>query len=109
MNTAEIIPVNLFKPASALFCDEKRWLAPPIPAIPSPFGECNRIKITNKIAEIICIIQVSVSMFYVPYLFLLFVSFLVITTVEATAIGSFIFGFDMKCALFEFNFMSLNV
>jgi hypothetical protein len=39
MKLAATYAVNLFSPVSALFWDENIWLAPPIPAIPSPFGE----------------------------------------------------------------------
>ena len=46
--------VTLFKPFSVDFCEEKSWLAAPIEAIPSPFGECNNTKITLKTALIIC-------------------------------------------------------
>ena len=37
-NIPATIPVNLFNPFSALFCDVNICAAFPIPAIPSPFG-----------------------------------------------------------------------
>ena len=46
--------VTLFKPFSVDFCDANSWLAAPIDAIPSPFGECNSTKITLNIPLIIC-------------------------------------------------------
>ena len=46
--------VTLFRPFSVDFCEANNWLAAPIEARPSPFGECNNTKITEKIAEIIC-------------------------------------------------------
>lgn len=39
INIPLIIYVTLFRPFSADFCDENNWLAEPIAAIPSPFGE----------------------------------------------------------------------
>ena len=42
-NETAIIVVNLFKPDSAPFWLEKIWDAPPIAAIPSPFGECKAL------------------------------------------------------------------
>ena len=61
INTPATIAVNLFKPFSALFCDENICAALPIPAIPSPFGECIRINTINKSADTTCVIQTSVS------------------------------------------------
>ena len=46
--------VTLFNPFSVDFCDENNWLAAPIDAIPSPFGECNNTSKMAKIAETIC-------------------------------------------------------
>ena len=47
---------------------EKSCEAPPIPAIPSPFGECRRINIINKTDEIICIVQINVNiMIFSPF------------------------------------------
>jgi hypothetical protein len=52
-NMIAIMYVVLFKPFSALFCDEKTCAAFPIPAMPSPFGECIRISKINNNAVII--------------------------------------------------------
>lgn len=62
--TAKILAtmnVNLFKPFSALFCEEKTCAALPIPAIPSPFGECIRIKTINNNADMICVVQMKLT------------------------------------------------
>ena len=55
------IKVNLLSPFSALFCDEKTCAAPPIPAMPSPLGECIKISAISKNADITCVVQTSVS------------------------------------------------
>ena len=55
------INVNLLSPFSALFCDEKTCAAFPIPAMPSPLGECIRMSAINKKADITCVVQTSVS------------------------------------------------
>lgn len=60
-NTAATIAVSLFNPFSALFCDENICAALPIPAIPSPLGECIRINTINKSADMTCTIQINVS------------------------------------------------
>lgn len=46
--------VTLFNPFSADFCEEKSWLAEPIAAMPSPFGECRSTSIIKSTPEIIC-------------------------------------------------------
>ncbi len=61
MNMPATIYVSLFKPFSALFCDEKTCAAFPIPAMPSPFGECIRINTINNNADTICVVQTSVN------------------------------------------------
>ena len=61
---AAIIPVNWFKPFSALFCDENNWLAEPIEANPSPFGACKRTKIISNIADKICTIYRNVAILF---------------------------------------------
>ena len=68
INIAEIMPVSLFNPFSALFWEENICAAFPIPAMPSPFGECIRIKTINNNADTTCIVQTSVNIF----IFLLF-------------------------------------
>lgn len=114
-NTAETYMVNLFKPVSALFCDENRWLAPPIPAIPSPFGEWSNIKIINNKAEAICIIQVIVSIFEGS--FVLFCVFFLgkremhylLFTFSFSLFTSIAFGLEIKCALFELRLILSKV
>ena len=63
INTRDTIPVNLFKPFSALFCDVNIWAAFPMPAIPSPLGECISIKTINNTADTTCNVQTSVNIF----------------------------------------------
>lgn len=60
-NIPATIPVNLFNPFSALFCDVNICAAFPIPAIPSPFGECISINTINNSDEITCIVQTNVN------------------------------------------------
>lgn len=84
MNIAQTMPVTLFKPLSALFCEAKMCEAPPIPPIPSPFGECISINIISKIAATVDIVHSICAIFY-------FSPFLI------------------KCALFEFNSICSNV
>lgn len=67
-NTAAIIAVSLLSPFSALFCEENICAALPIPAIPSPLGECMRIKTINNTDEMTWIVQTSVSKIYSPFL-----------------------------------------
>lgn len=83
INIAATIPVSLFNPFSALFCDANILAALPIPAIPSPFGECIRISTTSNIAEIDINPQVKISIYF--------------------------FSFLMKCALLEFNLIVSNL
>ena len=66
-NTIATHIVSLFRPDSAFFCEAKTCDAPPMPAIPSPLGECI---ITSKIKsseEIICIIQNIVVIISNPF------------------------------------------
>ena len=63
INTSATIAVSLFKPFSALFCDVNICAALPIPAMPSPFGECIRINTINKSADITCIVQVNTNIY----------------------------------------------
>ena len=80
------MPVNLFNPFSALFCEENNCEAPPIPAMPSPLGECNKINTISKNAVIICILQKNFNICYF-----------------------FSFFLEMKCARFEFNLILSKV
>ncbi len=67
-NIAATIPVNLFNPFSALFCEAKTCEAPPIPAIPSPFGECSKINIIKSKAEIICTVHTMlINIIFSPF------------------------------------------
>ena len=50
-NIRATIAVNLFNPFSALFWDVNICAALPIPAMPSPFGECIRISTINNNAD----------------------------------------------------------
>ena len=45
--------VTLFKPFSVDFCEANSWLAAPMDAMPSPFGECKSTKIMLNIPLII--------------------------------------------------------
>ena len=49
--------VTLFKPFSADFWEENNWLAEPIAAMPSPFGECKSTNIIKRTPVIICMIK----------------------------------------------------
>lgn len=71
-NTSAKIPVNLFNPFSALFCELNICAALPIPAMPSPFGECIRTNTITNNADITNIDQTSVSKVFL--LFILFIN-----------------------------------
>ena len=59
--TSATMPVNLFKPFSALFCEENICAALPIPAIPSPLGECISINTISNSADKTCNAQKNVN------------------------------------------------
>ena len=56
-NITAMIVVSFVNPDSAFFCEANKCDAPPIPRIPSPFGECSKTSNINNRAETICIIQ----------------------------------------------------
>lgn len=69
MNIAQKMPVILFKPFSALFWDAKMCEAPPIPPMPSPFGECIKInKIKNTAQPVAIYHNVFAIYFLSPFL-----------------------------------------
>ena len=70
-NTTATIAVSLFKPFSALFCELNICAALPIPAMPSPLGECIRISTINNNDDMTCIVQTSVSKICLLLFFLL--------------------------------------
>ena len=59
--------VTLFRPFSADFCEENNWLAEPIAAMPSPFGECKSTNIIKSTPEIICIMKKKFAIVF-PFL-----------------------------------------
>ena len=61
MKIPATMAVNLLSPFSALFWEVNICAAFPIPAMPSPFGECISIKTIKSSADITCVIQTNVS------------------------------------------------
>ena len=69
MNTQATIAVSLLSPFSALFCELNICAAFPIPAMPSPFGECIRISMISNNADITCVVQISFNKIVLLYIF----------------------------------------
>lgn len=65
-NTIETHIVSLLSPDSAFFCEAKTCDAPPMPAIPSPFGECIMTSSIKSNEDTICTIQNIVVTIFSP-------------------------------------------